>query len=267
METDGKQQTGAGKVVLVTGAAEGIGKATALLFGQRGWQVACLGLKKELLEEVADTIANAGSRSMAIEADITDFRAVTDAVERVREAWGGIDCLVANAGINGVWAVVEDLEIDEFDTTINVNLGGTFRTIKAAMPSLKERSGSVVITASILGANTYSMIGASAYASSKAGLVALTKMLALEVAESGVRVNSIAPGSTRTSIGQSSQYRSGWGIRKQLGIHGAPIPLTGERLADPVESAESIYFLASDKARHITGMNLQVDGGQSLILG
>jgi NAD(P)-dependent dehydrogenase (short-subunit alcohol dehydrogenase family) len=170
----------------------------------------------------------------------------------------------ANAGVNGTWARIEDLEIDEWDQTISINLSGTFYTLKYAVPHLKKQGGSIIINSSVNGTRVFSNTGATAYASTKAAQVAMAKMLALELAGSGVRVNVICPGAIETSIEDNTEQRDteemGVPVEFPEGWH----PLRGEP-GSSEDVADLVYFLASDAARHITGTELWIDGGESLI--
>ena len=126
--------------------------------------------------------------------------AVERAVRRVDQAWGRLDIVVANAGVNGVWAPIEELDPEEWGETLGINLTGSFLTLKYAVPLLKRRGGSVVFVASVNGTRIFSNTGATAYACSKAGQVALAKMIALELAPHKVRVNVICPGAIESPI-------------------------------------------------------------------
>jgi NAD(P)-dependent dehydrogenase (short-subunit alcohol dehydrogenase family) len=187
-----------------------------------------------------------------------------DAVEAVIQRWGRLDVVFANAGVNGVWAPLEELEPEEWSRTIAINLTGTFLTLKYTAPYLKKQGGSVIVNASINGTRVFSNTGATAYASSKAGQVAFTKMVALELAPYQVRVNVICPGAIETKIGENTEHRDiddlGVPVEFPKGWH----PLRGRPgTADQV--AQVVLFLASDAASHVTGTELWIDGGESLI--
>jgi NAD(P)-dependent dehydrogenase (short-subunit alcohol dehydrogenase family) len=253
-----------GKVALVTGAGSGIGKATALLMAREGARVAVLGRTEAERRETVAAIEAEGGEGLAIRADVSDPALMRDSVEAVIERWGRLDVLFANAGVNGVWAPLEELEPEEWSRTIAINLTGTFLTLKYAVPYLKKQGGSVIVDASINGTRVFSNTGATAYASSKAGQVALAKMVALELAPFRVRVNVICPGAIETKIGENTEHRDiddlGVPVEFPKGWH----PLRGRPgTADQV--AQVVLFLASDAASHVTGTELWIDGGESLI--
>jgi NAD(P)-dependent dehydrogenase (short-subunit alcohol dehydrogenase family) len=253
-----------GRVALVTGAGSGIGKAAALLLAREGAKVAALSRTAEELEETVREIEKAGGEGMVVVADTSSPEQMQDAVGRIVERWGRLDVLFANAGVNGVWAPIEELEPEEWDKTIAINLKGTFLTVKYAAPHLKKRGGSVIVNASINGTRVFSNTGATAYASSKAGQVAFAKMMALELARDRVRVNVICPGAIETSIEDNTEHRDiaelGVPVEFPKGWH----PLRG-RPGSSEDVAQVVLFLASDSAIHVTGTEMWIDGGESLI--
>ena len=253
-----------GKVALVTGGGSGIGKAAAILMAHEGARVGVLGRTAEELEATVREIETAGGEAIPVVADISDEKKMERGVEEVIERWGRLDIVFANAGVNGVWAPIEELEPEEFRKTIDINLTGTFLTIKYAAPHLKKRGGSIIVNASVNGTRVFSNTGATAYASSKAGQVAMTKMLALELAEHGVRVNVICPGAIETAIEENTEHREidqiGVPVEFPRGWH----PLQ-KRPGTADEVAQLVLFLASDASRHITGTEIWIDGGESLI--
>src|SRR3712207_5956568 len=188
------------RVALVTGAGSGIGKAAALLLAKEGARVGVLGRTEDELKETVRAIKRAKGQAIALTADISQPEEMMRAVEQLAEKWKRIDIVFANAGINGVWAPIEELTPKEWDKTLNINLKGTFLTVKYAVPYLKKRGGSVIITSSVNGTRIFSNTGATAYSCSKAGQVAFTKMLALELARDKVRGNVICPGAIETKI-------------------------------------------------------------------
>src|SRR5215216_4756437 len=164
------------RVALITGGGEGIGRATALLFAREGAKVAVLGRHRENLDPVVDLISAEHGEAMPVCADVSDPGEMQAAIKEVIDKWGRLDIVFANAGINGVWAPLEELEPDEWDRTLSINLKGTFLTVKYAVPHLKKRGGSIIVTSSVNGTRVFSNTGASAYATSKAGQVAFCKM-------------------------------------------------------------------------------------------
>jgi NAD(P)-dependent dehydrogenase (short-subunit alcohol dehydrogenase family) len=253
-----------GKIALITGAGSGIGRATALLMAREGARIAALGRTEKDLRSVVAEIEAAGGEAMVACADISIPEQMEGAVAAIAEFWGRIDVLFANAGINGVWAAIEDLSPDAWDKTLDINLKGTFLTIKYAVPLLKKQGGSVIINSSVNGTRVFSNTGATAYAASKAGQLAMGKMLALELARDRVRVNVICPGAVETEIAENTEHRD-------IADLGVPIefprgwqPLSGGP-ATAEQVARLVLFLASDAASHITGTEMWIDGGESLI--
>lgn len=253
------------RVALVTGAGSGIGRATAVLMAKEGAKVAALGRTEDELEDAVREIEAGGGEAMAVVADISEPEEMERAVREVVGRWGGLDVVFANAGVNGVWAPIEELEVDEWRQTLDINLTGTFLTLKYAVPHLKRRGGgSVIVNASVNGTRVFSNSGATAYASSKAGQVAMTKMLALELARDGVRVNVVCPGAIDTAIGENTERRDLDRIGVPQEFPEGPHPLKGEP-GTSQEVAQLVLFLASDASRHITGTEIWIDGGESLL--
>jgi len=258
----------AGKVALITGAGSGIGKASAQLLAQAGAKIAALGRTEEELKETANQIQQQGGEAMPVVADISQPEPMQSAIQAIVDRWGRLDIVFANAGINGVWAPLEELEPQEWDKTLNVNLKGTFLTVKYAVPHLRKQQGtSVIITSSVNGTRMFSNTGATAYACSKAAQVAFAKMVALELAEDRIRVNVICPGAIATDIGESTQSRDLQAVREPVEYPEGKIPLTDGQSGTSEQVAQLVLFLASDAASHITGTEMWIDGGQSLLQG
>lgn len=255
------------KVAIITGAGSGIGKAAALLLAREGARVGALGRTEEELQETVAEIERAGGQAVALVADISSPDEMRRATDEVAERWGRLDVVFANAGVNGVWAPVEELKPDEWDKTLSVNLKGTFLTIKYAVPHLKKRGGSVVITSSVNGTRMFSNTGATAYACSKAGQVALAKMLALELADDGVRVNVICPGAIETEIDENTEKRDLEEVKAPVEFPEGKVPLTRGRPGTSEQVAQLVLFLASDASSHISGTEVWIDGAQSLLQG
>jgi NAD(P)-dependent dehydrogenase (short-subunit alcohol dehydrogenase family) len=196
---------------------------------------------------------------------VADPGQVEAAVGQAVEGFGGLDIVVANAGINGVWAPVEELQPDEWAATLATNLTGTYLTVHHAVPHLRRSgSGSIIVMSSVNGTRTFSNPGTSAYASSKAAQVAFAKVVALELGRDGIRCNAVCPGAIETNIEQSTHPRD----LERIGIEvelpaGSPAVDGGQGDADEV--ADVCLFLASDLSRHVSGVELFVDGGASLL--
>jgi NAD(P)-dependent dehydrogenase (short-subunit alcohol dehydrogenase family) len=256
-----------GKVALITGGGSGIGEAAAVLFAREGARVAVLGRTEEKLEKTVKRIEAAGSEGLAVEGDVASYPDMERVVGEVVERWGRLDVVFANAGINGVWAPIEELKPEEWEKTIAINLTGTFFTIKAAVPQLKRRGGSVIVTASVNGTRMFSNSGASAYASTKAAQVALTQMLAVELGKHRIRVNVICPGAIETDIEESTERRDLDKAKEPVEFPEGDIPLTDGKPGKAEQVARLALFLASDEADHISGTPVWIDGAQSLLKG
>lgn len=258
----------AGKVALVTGAGSGIGKAAAKLMAEEGAKVALLGRSEDELEKTLVEIESSGGTAISVIGDISQPEQMQQANQKAAEKWGRLDIVFANAGVNGVWASLEELTPEEWNKTININLTGTFLTVKYAVPYLKKQPGSsIVITSSINGTRVFSNTGATAYSCTKAAQVAFTKMVALELAEHRVRVNVICPGAIETSIDENTERRNLEEIKEPVEFPEGKVPLTDGKPGTSEQVAQLVLFLASDAASHITGTEMWIDGGESLLKG
>ncbi len=255
-----------GKVALVTGAGSGIGKATAVLLAQHGARVVALAHTADEVEQTVKEITQGGNEAITAIADISNENEIQGAVQQAVERWGHLDIVFANAGINGVWAPIEELTLEEWNRTISTNLTGTFLTIKCSVPYLKKQGGSIVVTASVNGTRVFSNSGATAYSATKAAQVAMTKMLAVELAQSNIRVNVVCPGATDTEISDNTQARNVEQIKFPTEFPKGSIPLGGKP-ATSEDVAELVMFLSSDAARNITGTEVWIDGASSLVKG
>lgn len=246
----------AGKRALVTGAGSGIGRAIAARFVREGAKVALLDVAGDGLRECCDEI---GGETLALVADVTSEDQVAAAVETATTAWGGLDVLVANAGVSRFDdARVDELEASVWRATLAVNLDGFFYTCKHGIRSLlASGGGSVVCTASPTGMFGVSP-GYDAYSASKGGVLALARVMARDYATEGVRVNALMPGFTETGITARAFTN-----RASLERITAGIPLG--RAAHPDEIAAAALFLASDESSYVTGAILAVDGGQTAV--
>jgi NAD(P)-dependent dehydrogenase (short-subunit alcohol dehydrogenase family) len=255
----------ANKVALVTGAGSGIAKATAKLFAKEGAKIAALGHTKDELEETVTEINNNNGDAIPLVADISNPKQMQQATQAIIDQWGRLDIVFANAGINGVWASIEELTPEDWNKTITVNLTGTFLTVKYAVPYLKKQGGSVIITSSINGTRTFSNTGATAYSCTKAAQVAFTKMVALELAKHRVRVNVICPGAIATNIDENTDRQDLEQIQEPVEFPEGEIPLTNGKPGTSEQVAQLVLFLASDASSHITGTEVWIDGGESLL--
>jgi NAD(P)-dependent dehydrogenase (short-subunit alcohol dehydrogenase family) len=244
-----------------------LGEAAARLLAREGAKVAVLGRTEDEVKEVADDINQARGSAIPVTADISKPEAMQKAVQQVIDKWGRLDIVFANAGINGVWAPIEDLKPEEWQETIRVNLDGTFYTIKYAAPYLKKQGGSVIITSSVNGTRIFSNTGATAYSCTKAAQVAMAKMLALEFAKHRVRVNVICPGAIESEIGENTETRNVEREKEPIEFPEGKIPLTDGKPGKAEDVGELVLFLASDKSSHISGTEIWIDGAQSLLQG
>lgn len=255
------------KVALVTGAGSGLGRAAAKRLSQAGAKVALLGRDATELRATQSQIRTYGGDSLVIEADISNATVMQQAISRIFSQWRRLDIVFANAGINGVWAPLEELTVEEWDETININLRGTFLTLKYAVPHLKKNGGSVIITSSVNGTRMFSNTGASAYSTSKAAQVAFAKMIALELAPFQIRVNVICPGAIDSEISDNTQKRDLERITTPVEFPEGTIPLTEGDPGEAEDVADLVLFLASDLSKHIAGTEVWIDGAQSLLQG
>ena len=236
---------------LVTGSSRGIGRAVALELARQGWDI-CVNYheRADAAAETVDAVRALGRRAIAVRADVSDRAAVSAMVDRCREELGEIGVLVNNAGVAGQ-ALFQDVDDALWDRYFGVNLQGARNTVQAVLPAmLHEKRGSIVNISSIWG-----LRGASCevtYSCTKAGIIALTRSLAMELAPSGIRVNCVAPGDIETDMVRVLG-------RETLDQLAADTPLG--RLGKPEDIAHAAAFLASDKASFITGQVLTVDGG------
>lgn len=255
------------KVALVTGGGSGIGKASAIQLAKQGASICLIDINKIGAENSKKQIEQLGGQALVISCDISKSDEVKNAIETVIHKWGRLDIVLANAGIAGTLSAVEDMPLDEWEQTLDINLKGTFLTVKHAIPRLKDQGGSIIITSSVSGNRMFSQAGFSAYSTSKAGQIAFMKMAALELAQYKIRVNAICPGAIQTNIGES--------IHKESDLAEIEVPITFPEGDQPLEHgpgspeqvADLVEFLASDRSSHITGTEIYIDGGESLLRG
>lgn len=242
------------KVAIVTGAASGIGRATALALAREGARVVVSDVDEAGGEETVSMIENQhGGDAIFVKTDVSDPEAVRALVDEAVDAYGQLDVLVNNAGIGGEAAMLADYSLESWDRVIGINLNGVFYGMKYALPAMLDNGGgSIVNVASILGAVGFAT--ASAYVTAKHGVLGLTQNAALEYSAQGVRVNAVGPGFIRTPmISELEQDEE----TDQMLVSMHPIG----RLGEPEEVAELIVWLASDKASFVTGAYYPVDGG------
>jgi len=242
----------AGRVALITGAGSGIGEATARRFAAEGAIVVVNDVEVERARAVASAIQKDGGQALAVAANVTRRDEVEQLVARAVGEFGRLDVLINNAGINRD-AMSHKMTEEQWDQVLAVNLKGTFLCAQAALPKMRERGWGRVVNTSSVGC--LGNIGQANYSASKAGVIGLTRTLALEYAKYGVTVNCIAPGAVMTPM-----------------LAGVPDPIKEKitaqipmgRIADPAEIAAVHAFLASEDAGYITGQVIFVDGGMSV---
>lgn len=238
------------KISLITGAAQGIGKAIALKFADEGSDIILLDINKEKCEEVAREITNKNRRTWIYKIDVSDYNQVEELFNNEIEKWGRLDVLVNNAGITKDNLIVRMKE-DEWDNVIKINLKGVFNFCKAASRfMMKQRTGVIINISSIIG--LVGNAGQVNYSASKAGIVGITKSLAKELASRNIRVNAVAPGFIETPMTEELNEE-----RKQLMLKAIPL----NRIGTPEEVSDLVLFLASGESSYITGQVINVDGG------
>lgn len=244
-----------GKVAIVTGGASGIGKATAILFAQEGAKLVVADRNGEGAEAVAKEISDAGSEAVAVTVDVSQPVMVEAMVQRAVDAFGRLDVIFNNAGVEGEQAPTADATLENWHRVIGINLTGTFLGMKYAIPAmLKNGGGAIVNNASVAGLIGFA--GIPAYSASKGGVVLMTKTTALEYAKQGIRVNVICPGVIWTPMVErftaSEETRVALESAEPIG-----------RFGKPEEVARLALFLASDDSSFCTGGAYVVDGGMT----
>ncbi|MFV1857850.1 MAG: 3-oxoacyl-ACP reductase FabG [Anaerolineales bacterium] len=248
------------KVACITGAANGIGRATAQAFADEGASLVLVDIDEAGLEVVTKQIAESGGKAVVVAGSIAEREHAQSMVDAALENYGRLDILINNAGINrdGLAVKVKEGEVsmmgdDKWDAVLDVNLKGTFLCSQAAaVPMIEQKGGRIVNTSSIAALGN---IGQVNYSASKAGVIGLTKTLALEWARHNITVNCIAPGATKTRMTE--------GIPEKI-LEGLIQRIPARRLGEPSDIAAAHVFLASDEAAYITGQVLYVDGGISV---
>ena len=239
------------QVAVVTGAARGIGRATALVFARKGIVPVVLDVDGNAGQDVVAEIGRLGIKTLCIAADVSDVASVTDALAEVVREFGSVDILVNNAGILST-TLIADLTEDEWDTTMGINLKGTVFATQAALRYMVPRKWGRIVNISSMAGRMGGISTGCAYTASKAALIGLTMRIAREVAGAGVTVNAIAPGTAETEMVLGFSDKARRDLEKS-------IP-TG-KLIDPNDIAETAAFLASDAARSITGAVIDINGG------
>jgi NAD(P)-dependent dehydrogenase (short-subunit alcohol dehydrogenase family) len=246
-----------GKSVVVTGAAHGIGRASALRFAYEGASVAIVDTRAEEGQLVADECSRAGGRALAYEVDVSEADQVSDLVRRIESDLGGIDALHSHAGRLRAGTVAET-DLEEWNRTFAVNVTSMFLVVRSVVPIMQAKgAGAIVTTGSISG--LFGEPALSAYTASKAAVVNLTRSLAIDYASSGIRVNCVCPGWVDTGFNNPQFEHDGLSEEDIAALIERTVPMGRQGL--PEEMAAAVAFLASDDASYITGQTLVVDGG------
>ncbi|KAA3654451.1 MAG: SDR family NAD(P)-dependent oxidoreductase [Chloroflexi bacterium] len=249
------------QVVMITGAANGIGEACAYRFAEEGARIACLDLAEEANEVTAVACRELGVEAVALRCDVTDEVSVKTAVATVMEKWGRIDVLVASAGIYTGTPLAE-VPLQQWQRTIDINLTGAFLTNQAIVPILMAQgSGSIINLSSMAGKTSW--VASAEYSASKSGVIGLTRSVAMELAPYGATANAVCPGNTLTDMvrGVAGKVGALDGISGEEWLQMRANDCPMKRLAEPWEMAGVISFLASKDSRYLTGQAIEVDGG------
>lgn len=243
-----------GDVVLVTGAASGIGKGYAEACADAGATLALADIDGDGVDAVADDL---DAETLALHVDVSDHEQVAAMVAETVDTFGGLDVAFANAGIGRLSSRVDSYSVEEWDEVMDVNLDGVFYTVREAAAAMDD-GGSIVTTASVLSDIASDFPGVAAYTASKGGVKQLTKQAAADLGQQGIRVNAIAPGWTHTGIG-------GGAFRKDSGMDAMHEQMAEttvlDRLGEPEDLKGIAVFLASDASAYCTGSVFTVDGG------
>ena len=243
-----------GKVAFVTGAASGIGRATAVAFAAEGARVAILDRTEAALRATADAIRETGGDVLVIAGDVSQPQQVEAAVGRVVATFGRLDIAFNNAGVENRAAPVAEIDLEEWDRILDINLRGTFVCMKHELAQMVRQGGGVIVNTSS-GAGIRGVAGGASYAASKHAIIGLTKSAALDYAGQNIRVNAILPGNIETPM---MDRFTGGDMQKAIDLE--PVG----RLGKPEEIADAVLWMSADLGAFVTGAAISVDGGWSL---
>ena len=242
-----------GKVAIVTGGGQGMGRAVAQHFAQAGASVVVNDKNADAAQSVADAL---GDGALAAPGDVTVKADVDEVVKTAADAFGGIDILVNNAGIL-FSTTLADMEEDEWDLVIDVNMKGTYLFSRAALPHMKRAGWGRIVNFASTAGKAVSTLGGPHYTAAKAGILGLTRATAKEFAPFGITVNAVCPGLVNTEMVRENV------TPERLDAYLGSFPIS--RICEPWEVAELVAFLASDRAAYITGASLDINGGDLMI--
>ena len=247
------------KVAIVTGAAGGIGKATAQALAGKGMRVVIADLRADAAEATAKQLQSEGADVLPVEVDIADESSVGKMTAKTLDHWGRIDVLVNNAGTESSKPFLE-IGLEEYERVMRINTTGAWLCCQAVIPAMvQQKSGSIVNVSSVAGQRGGGLLGTAAYSTSKGALIALTKALAREFAKQGIRCNAVSPTLTLTDFAQRQLDRLPEGTLDRV-LAATPVGRPGK----PEETAAVIAFLAGDESSFVTGHVYNVDGGMAM---
>ncbi|MCK1292431.1 MULTISPECIES: glucose 1-dehydrogenase [unclassified Bradyrhizobium] len=243
-----------GKTAFITGAASGIGRATAIAFTAEGARVAITDRGEAALQETAEQVMAVGGDVLTVTCDVSKPEEVASALAKAVKAFGRIDCAFNNAGVENKAAPLHEIELEEWDRVLNINLRGTFICMKHEIAQMLRQGGGVVVNTSS-GAGIRGVAGGASYAASKHAIIGMTKSAAIDYAKQNIRVNAVLPGNIATPM--MDRFTEG-DIQKAIDLE--PVG----RLGKPEEIAEAVLWMCSDLGGFVTGASIVVDGGWSL---
>ena len=243
-----------GKTAFITGAASGIGRATAVAFAVEGARLVVTDRVEAALQETAEYVKEAGGEVLAIACDVSKPEEIEAAVAQAVNTFGRIDCAFNNAGVENKATPLHEIELEEWDRILSINLRGTFVCMKHEIAQMVRQGNGVVVNTSS-GAGIRGVAGGASYAASKHAMIGMTKSAALDYAKSNIRVNAVLPGNIETPM--MDRFASG-DIQKAIDLE--PVG----RLGKPEEIAEAVLWMCSELGGFVTGASIVVDGGWSL---